>query len=51
MFQAEIVEKIKTHILFSLFFPENVAVYNNVGEKAKGKLLRFHFNNCYAKAP
>ena len=45
MFQAETVEKIKTHILSSLIFFENGAVYKNVGEKAKEKLLQFHFNN------
>jgi hypothetical protein len=51
MFQAGIVEKIKTHILFSPNFSENGAVYNNAGEKAKEKLVRFNFNNGYAKAP
>jgi hypothetical protein len=27
MFQTKVVEKIKTHILFSVTFPENRAVY------------------------
>jgi hypothetical protein len=27
MFQTKVVEKIKTHFLFSNFFPENLAVY------------------------
>ena len=38
MFQAETAEKIKTHILSSLIFFENGAVYNNVGGKGKRKI-------------
>jgi hypothetical protein len=50
MFQAEIVEKIKIHILSSIILSENCAVYNNMGEKAKNTLLLFHCNNGYARA-
>jgi hypothetical protein len=30
MFQTKVVEKIKIHFVFNKFFPENLAVYDNM---------------------
>jgi hypothetical protein len=38
MFQTNIVEKIKTHILYSVTFFENCAVYENVEKYCKARL-------------
>ena len=52
MFGTKVVEKIKTHILSSLlFYSENYAVYEIMLKKIQNFLLRFHYNNGYAKAP
>jgi hypothetical protein len=36
MFQIKVVEKIKTHILYSVAFPENCAIYEMMSKKYGG---------------
>jgi len=52
VFQTKVVEKIKTHILCSIFFsPENRDIYEIMWGKTQNVFLRFHCKNGYANAP
>jgi hypothetical protein len=42
MFQTKVVEKIKTHILCSVTFFENLAVYETMWQATHGNMAHVH---------